>query len=66
MCVKFQYDTRNLPDIDKMDFATVPLKTILVEERNEKRRKKKFSKERKKWNGFRSVPGMKRIAQELT
>ena len=49
-----------LPDIDKMDFASVPLDTLLVEKRNDRRRKKKFSPERRKWTSYKSVPGMKK------
>lgn len=52
-----------LPDIDQMEFASVPLTTVLVEKRNGKRRKKRFSSERKKWCSYKSVPGMKKIVQ---
>lgn len=53
-----------LPDVDKMDFATVPLRSILVEKRNDRRRKRKFCKARKKWISFAHVTGMKQVAKQ--
>lgn len=52
-----------LPDLRQMDFASVPLRTILVEKRNDRRRKRKFCKSRGRWKSFAHIPGTKKLAK---
>jgi hypothetical protein len=52
-----------LPDVNKMSFAYVALEDILVEKRSPRRRKRPFSAERKRWNSYQSVPGLKKLPE---
>jgi len=52
------------PHRKHMAFASVPLRTILVEKRSDKRRKRKFCKARRHWKSFAHIPGTKKLAKE--
>jgi len=45
------------PDWNNLASTKVPIKDIFREKRNPNRRKKRFSKERKKWKSFKHIPG---------
>jgi len=55
-----------LPDLHEMDFASVPLRTILVEKRTGRRRKRKFCKARRNWKSFGHLNGTKKLVKELS
>jgi len=57
------HQTLVLPDLRQMKFASAPLRAILVEKRNPKRRTKRFCKARRQWKSFAHIRGTKHLVK---
>lgn len=54
------------PDWRRRAFASVPLRTVAVEQRKGKRRKRRFCDARRHWKSFAHVPGGPTLIRELS